>query len=118
MTYEQLPLIMLRALALTVIIEGSTAWIMGVRNVRDQGTVALANILTNPLVVSLGAAAMYYIGPRALRPVTLTMEVLVFIAEGYIYKRRITCKADPYVLSLACNLSSYLIGEMLNRFVF
>lgn len=118
MTLEQLPLIMLRALALTILIECAAAWTLGVRTKRDQTTVVLVNLLTNPLVVSLGAAARFFIGMGAVLPVTLVMEAAAVIAEGAVYKKTINAKRDPYVISLVCNLASFLIGEVLNRFVF
>ena len=118
MTLEQLPLIMLRALALTILIECAAAWLLGVRTKRDQTIVVLANCLTNPLVVSLGAATQVFIGLSAVRPVTLVMEAAAWAAEGTVYKRTLVSDRSPYVLSLVCNLASYLIGEVLNRYVF
>ena len=118
MTLEQLPLIMIRAFALTLIIESIAAWLLGVRTSRGQATVALANLLTNPVVVSAGAAVQFFIGYRALLPATLMMEAAVIVIEGSIYKKHIDVRVNPFALSLACNLASYGIGEILNRFVF
>ena len=118
MTLEQLPLIMLRALAFTILIECAAAWLFGVRTKRDQTTVVLVNLLTNPLVVSLGAATSLWIGIKAVRPVTLVMEALVVVIEGAVYKKTLVSERNPYVLSLICNLASFLIGEILNRYVF
>lgn len=118
MTLEQLPLIMLRALALTVVIEGIAAWIMGVRSMREQTTVALANLLTNPIVVSTGAAVQFFISRSALLPITLVMEAAVVLIEGLIYKKHMKTDMNPFLLSCVCNLASYGIGEILNRFVF
>lgn len=108
---------MLRALALTVLIECAAAWILGARTRRDQEMVALANLLTNPMVVSIGAAVSL-IDYGLVRPVTLVMEAGVVIIEGVVYKKTIDIKTGPYKLSLICNLTSYLIGEVLNSFVF
>ena len=118
MTLEQLPLIMLRALALTILIECAAAWLLGARTKRDQTTVVLVNLLTNPLVVSLGAATSLWLGFKAVRPVTLAMEVLVVVIEGAVYKKTLIIEKNPYVVSLVCNLASFLIGEVLNRYVF
>ena len=76
MTYEQLPLIMLRALTLTVVIEVITAWVFGVKSAGDQIVVVLANLMTNPLVVSFGAAAAVFIGHQVLLPFTIAMEII------------------------------------------
>lgn len=118
MTLEQLPLIMLRALALTILIECAAAWLLGLRTKRDQTTVVLVNLLTNPLVVSLGAAVSVWIGIRAVRPVTLVMEAAVVIIEGAVYRKTLITDRNPYAVSLICNLASFLIGEVLNRYVF
>ena len=118
MTLEQLPLIMIRALLLTVAVECAIAGIAGIRNARDQITVVLANLLTNPLVVSVGAAARFFIGREALVPVTLAMEILTVLIEGIVYKKAIADITHPMLLSLTCNASSYIIGELLNRFLF
>ena len=118
MTLEQLPLIMLRALALTIIIECAAAWILGIRTKHDQTTVALVNLMTNPLVVSMGAAVRFFIGIPVMLPATLVMEAAVVAAEGAIYNKTLEAKKNPYVLSLICNMTSYLVGEILNRFVF
>ena len=114
MTLEQLPLIMIRALALTILIECAAGWMLGVRDRRGQGVIVLANLMTNPLVVSLGAAVQLFAGREYLAPVTIAMEIIAVIAEGFVYSRHLTSKTDPYILSLACNLSSYLIGAVIN----
>lgn len=114
MTLEQLPLIMLRALCFTIMIECAAGWIMGVRDRQGQSIIVLVNLLTNPLVVSLGAAILFFAGHEYLAPATIAMEMIVVIAEGMIYKSHLTVKMDPFTLSLVCNLSSYLIGVIIN----
>lgn len=114
MTLEQLPFIMLKALCLTIMIECAAGWILGVRGRHDQGIIVLVNLLTNPLVVSLGAAVLFFAGREYLMPATIAMEIMAVIAEGLIYKRHLTVKTDPFVLSLICNMSSYLIGVIIN----
>lgn len=118
MTLEQLPLIMLRALVLTAAVECAVAWLIGVRDKRGQSVVVLVNLLTNPLVVSIGAAVLYFAGPGALLTVTLVMEVIVVAVEGMVYHKMAVNVRNPFLISLICNLSSYVAGELLNRFVF
>ena len=118
MTIEQLPLIMLRALALTVIIECAAAWLLGVRNRHDQIIVMLANLATNPVVVSAGAAVMVFWGYDKLLPCTLVMEVIAVAVEAAIYRRNISTGISPVMLSIVCNLTSYLLGELFNRVLF
>lgn len=109
---------MLRALFLTVIIECCTAWVLGVRSMRDQTTVMLANVLTNPLVVSAGAAVQFFMGYEYLLPAVLAMEIAAVAAEGLVYRGRLSAGTHPFMLSMICNLISYTAGEILNRLVF
>ena len=118
MTIEQLPLIMLRALVLTAAVECAAAWLIGVRDKRGQSVVVLANLLTNPLVVSIGAAVLFFAGSGALLAVTLIMEVVVVAVEGIVYDKMTVNVRNPFLISFICNLSSYVTGELLNRFVF
>ena len=118
MTLEQLPLIMLRALILTLIIECITAWCLGIRSKQDQLVVALANLMTNPVVVAIGAAAAFFIGHGIVLPITIVMEIAVVLIEGVIYSNKLATAKNPYALSLLCNMASYGIGEILNRFIF
>ena len=74
MTLEHLPLIMLRAFALTVLVECAAAWCLGVRDCYSQMIVILANLMTNPLVVSGGAVVIVQIGYGALLPAMLVVQ--------------------------------------------
>lgn len=118
MTLMQLPLIMARALILTVLVECLAAWCMGVRSRHDQIVVVLVNLMTNPLLVSLSAAAVVWLGYGAKLPATIILEAAAVIAEGFVYKNRLEAECDPFLLSIVCNASSFTIGEILNRFVF
>lgn len=118
MTLEQLPLIMLRALVLTVVIEVSVAWLAKVRNRRDLIVVALVNVLTNPLVVSIGAAIALFIGYSYFLPIMIILEITALLVEASIYKKTLISQVNPFLLSLMCNGTSYIIGEFLNHYVF
>lgn len=118
MTFEQLPLIMLRALVLTVMIECAAGWLLGVRHRSEQLVIVLANLITNPIVVSGEAAVIFLAGWKALLPAAIVLELMALIAETAIYRKHIGKKPDPLLLSLTCNTVSLLIGEVLNRFVF
>lgn len=117
MTLEQLPLIMLRALLITLIIECAVAWILGVRTRDGQKVVFLANLMTNPVVVSMGAGVLLFLGRNMLFPITVIMEVIVVVVEGVVYRRYLETERDPFVISLICNAVSFFTGELLNRFV-
>lgn len=118
MTIEQLPLIMIRALTITIVIECLAAWILRVRNRHDLTVVVLVNLMTNPLVVSIGAAVLVFAGRDMLMPATLAMEALVVIVECMVYSKTIDTECNAFVLSLVCNAASYMIGEILNRLFF
>ena len=118
MTLEHLPLIMLRAFALTVLVECAAAWCLGVRDCYSQIIVILANLMTNPLVVSGGAVVIVQIGYGALLPAMLVFECMAVMAEGFVYSKKLSVKCNSFLLSLLCNTSSYMIGELLNRFVY
>lgn len=53
MIINDLPIIMLKCLIATIIIEIIVALIMGIRNKKDLLNIVLVNCLTNPLVTSI-----------------------------------------------------------------
>jgi hypothetical protein len=118
MRVNDLPIIMIRCLLLTIVIEIIVGIIVGVRDKKDFINILLVNVLTNPLVVSLPIYLMIRYGPKA-RYISLgVLEVLAVLVEGFIYHKVLKYKKiNPYVLSLILNLSSYLIGEVINRFI-
>lgn len=117
MTIDKLPIVMLKCLSLTIIIELSLAVILGIRDKKDILNIILVNVMTNPLLVSLTTYITYNrIFNRIL--FIIIMEVLVVIIEGFTYKKILKFKKiNPYVLSLILNASSYFIGELINYFV-
>ena len=50
---SHMPALLLRCLLCTVIIECAAAFILGLRKPDEQLTVALVNVVTNPLLVSI-----------------------------------------------------------------
>lgn len=117
MTIDELPVVMIRCLLSTIIIELLLALILGVRDKKDILNIILVNTMTNPLLVSL----ITYITYNRIfnRTVSIViMEILVVIIEGFTYKKILKFKKiNPYVLSLILNASSYFIGELINYFV-
>lgn len=118
MRINDIPLVMLYCLCSTVVIEGVLAFLWGVRRAADQLVVLLANVLTNPLLVSVGYWILFRFGTRGYNIGTAVMEVLVVLTEGWIYKRILTQQKHPFVLSLLCNAGSFLIGLGLNALIF
>ncbi|MBR3512412.1 MAG: hypothetical protein IKN74_05610 [Clostridia bacterium] len=118
MILDNLPLIMLRCLLLTIIIELILALILGIRDKKDIINVILVNVITNPIVV-LTPIIIYLNYGSTIRRVSLyILEVLTVIVEGLIYKKVLNYKKiNCFLLSLILNVASFLIGEVINYFV-
>lgn len=101
---------MLTALALTVVIEAVLAFACGVRTWYGQGIVLLANVITNPLLNAVLTVVSFYISPSAFYWFLLPLEIIIVIAEGYIFQRFLQLKMNRYLFSLLLNAGSYLIG--------
>ena len=111
MKISDLPIIMIKCLILTIIIETIVALIIGIRNKRDIINVILVNILTNPLVVTLPFLAYQVINKNVYKPTLYVLEILVLFVEGFIYHKVLIFKRiNPYIISLLLNVTSYIIG--------
>lgn len=95
------------SLGLTLALELAFALIWRVER-SDLPAVALANLLTNPVVVLYHHAAAWYF-PRCLLAATLALELWAVGTEGVIYRRRSQI-ARPWTFSLCANLLSYCAG--------
>ena len=115
MNIGDIPYYMARALICTIIIEVLIALIIGYRK-KDLINVMLVNIMTNPLVFIVPVYFNIKYGILERNVVLLILEILALITEGFVYykclERR---KINPFLLSLILNLSSYLIGEIINN---
>ena len=118
MTIDELPVVMIRCLLSTIIIELLLALILGVRDKKDILNIILVNTMTNPLLVSLITYITYNrIFNRTISIVI--MEILVVIIEGLTYKKILKFnKKNPYIISLILNASSFLIGEIINYLIY
>ena len=118
MRINDIPLIMLYCLGSTIVIEGALAFLCGVRKWKDQLIVLLVNVLTNPLLVSLGYLILLRLGRTGYDVATAVMEIAVVFVEGWIYKKFLTDRKRPLLLSLFLNAGSFLIGLGLNQLIF
>ena len=118
MRINDIPLVMLYCLGCTILIEGALAFLWGVRRAADQLIVLLVNVLTNPLLVSLGYLILFRFGKTGCDAATAVMEVTVVFVEGWIYKKFLTKQKHPILLSLFLNAGSFLIGLGLNALIF
>ena len=116
MKISDLPLVMVRCLLLTILIEGIIAIIIGIRNKKDILNVILVNIVTNPIVVSLPFVFLITYGYKYYRISFYILEIVTLIVEGLIYYKVLNYKKiNPFIISLILNGSSYLIGEIINH---
>ena len=116
MIINDLPFIMLKCLVFTILIEVVVGLIIGVRNKRDILNIILVNVFTNPLVTSI--PVLIYINFRTTPYIisVILLEIFAFVSEGFIYKKTLTYKRiNPFIISLILNLSSYLIGLLINN---
>ena len=118
MRINDIPLVMLYCLGSTIVIEGLLALLCGVRKWADQLIVLLVNVLTNPLLVSVGYLILFRFGTTGYDIATAVMEVTVVFVEGWIYKKFLTDRKHPFLLSLILNAGSFLIGMGLNAIIF
>lgn len=115
MLINDLPLIMLRCLILTIIIEVIIGLILKIKNKKDILNIILVNIITNPIVVSIPVYINIKFGLLERNISLIILEILTLFVEGFIYKKVLNYKKiNPYLISLILNMSSYLIGEIIN----
>lgn len=118
MSLEYMPLIMIRCLLLTIIIELIIALILQVREKRDIINVILVNIITNPIVVIIPVILYLKYGYTVEKISLYVLEVLTVLVEGLIYKKVLNYKKiNWFLLSLILNGSSFIIGEIINKFI-
>lgn len=118
MSLNNIPFIMIRCLVLTIIIELLLALILGVRNKKDIINVILVNVITNPIVVMTPIILYLNFGSLISKISLLILEVLTVLVEGLIYKKVLEYKKiNWFLLSLILNVTSFIIGEVINYFV-
>lgn len=113
---QNLPLILVRCLLLTILIEGVTALILGVRSKKDLLNTVLVNLITNPVVVFSVFTVGYFFGNRVRMPLEYAEEIAVVLIEGLIYNKVMDYrKINPFLLSLILNGASYACGFIFNK---
>ena len=103
------------SLTLTLLIEVSIAFALGIRNKKEILVVVLANICTNPVVVFLTNLVMILKNKILFISILLFLEICAWIFEFLIYKNFLKeQKISPLKLSLTCNLISFGLGIIIN----
>ncbi len=106
------------SLVATIVIEITLALCLGIRNKKDLINVLIVNIMTNPLVVSIAFIINLRHGLIMKRIAMIILEFLAFFSEGYVYKRVLEYKRiNGYLVSLILNVTSYLLGIIVNMII-
>ena len=109
-------LLFLRPLLRTVLIEGISAWLIGIRNRKDLILIVLVNVFTNPLLHLLARIFRTVLsGKTASVLVLAVLELLVIITEGWIFQKG-SEMSHPYRISFILNMCS-LTGGLLWSFL-
>lgn len=116
---NSLPLMMARCLILTLLIEGFSAFIIGIREKKDLLNVALVNCMTNPIVVVSTVLVGLFFGREVRIPVEIIEEISVVIIEGFVYYKVLRFrKINPFLVSLILNGISYGSGFIVNAILY
>ena len=82
---------------------------------KDYLNIILVNCITNPLVVSIPVFINVRFGLLQRHISLIILELLTLFIEGFVYKKVLKFKKmNPYLISLILNISSFLIGELIN----
>lgn len=109
----------INSLLLTLIIELTTSFIIGIRNKEDIKVVIWANILTNPVVVFLANSIKLLNNNLIYNSIVLIMEIIVVIVEFVIFKKYIEFKGKSSIfISTINNIISFSIGIIISKIIF
>lgn len=109
---------LIRDLLLTIILEGTAAFVLRVRTLRGQITVLLANLVTNPVLNAILLIVSFYLSKDLYYVFLVPLEILAAAAEGLIYRNTLPDIKRPFILSLLLNLCSYGIGTLILNIFF
>ncbi len=106
---------LLISLFLTIIIELTVSFIIGIRNKDDIKVVILVNICTNPIVVYIANCLMLFTNDFIYNIGVAILEMLVVMVEFVLYKKYLKFdKVSPFAISLINNVISFSIGVIIN----
>ena len=100
------------SLALTIVIEAGFFLLAGKRDKKDLLLLFLVNVLTNPIVVLSFWLVVLYTDWNAYI-ILIPLESFAVLTEGYYYKKYGNCFRRPYIFSLAANMVSFWVGELI-----
>ena len=103
------------SLGLTIALESGFFLLVGKRGKKDLLLLLLVNALTNPIVVlSFWLVALYT--DWNVRLMLIPLELFAVLTEGFYYKKYGRCFRRPYLFSLAANMVSFGMGELIQIF--
>ncbi len=107
------------SLLLTIIIEISISFIIGIREKEDLKVVFWTNVLTNPVVVYIANCVKLLNNNVIYNIIVFIMEVLVIIVEFSIYKKFLDYKKkSPLLISSINNIISFSLGIIISKIIF
>ena len=106
---------LLISLFLTIIIELTVSFIIGIKDKEDIKVVILVNICTNPIVVYIANCLMLFTNDFIYNIGVAILEMLVVMVEFVLYKKYLKFdKVSPFAISLINNVISFSIGVIIN----
>lgn len=96
--------------ALTVLLEMSAAFLLGVRGKKQLVIVCLVNTLTNPLLNLLLACLGVHFPYYAWRWAIPCLELLIWLTEGLLFRKYLKKIGHPLLFSAVLNGTSYYLG--------
>lgn len=107
---------LLVSLVLTLAIELSVLWVVGLRAKQDFLVAVYANMLTNPVVVFLANLLFLFYPSHAWEAIAV-LEVAAVLTEGFIFSRYLAFhNVNPWALSLVANVISFETGIVISYF--
>ena len=104
---------------LTIVIEGSVSFIIGIRSKEDLKVVFWVNALTNPVVVFIANCLLLLRNELVLNIIVFIMEVIVIFVEYYFYKLLLNYKKkSPLMISSLNNITSFFLGMIISNIIF
>ena len=103
------------SLLLTITIELSISLMLGINSHNDIRTIILVNICTNPIVVYIAKILKLLNNNIVYILILVLLEIIVVIVEFKLYNKYLKdYEKSKVILSLVNNMSSYLIGVLIN----
>lgn len=101
--------ILILSLVLTWIMETLVFLALGIRKRKDLLLLAVLNLLTNPVTVTIYDLQPFHHGFFSWS-IQIALEVFVVLTEGSLLYKYMESRKNPWLASLAANGISYLCG--------